>query len=34
MTQSGLVDDEDEAVELYERAFEAFKKAHELAPGK
>ncbi|KAG1148433.1 hypothetical protein G6F37_003413 [Rhizopus arrhizus] len=34
MTQSGLVDDEDEAVELYERAFEAFKKAHELAPEK
>lgn len=33
MTQSSLVHDEDEAVELYDRAVQTFKKAHELAPG-
>ncbi|KAG1472944.1 hypothetical protein G6F56_001239 [Rhizopus delemar] len=34
MTQSSLVHDEDEAVELYDRAVQTFKKAHELAPEK
>lgn len=34
INQSNIADDDDEALELYDEAIEAFKKAHELNPGK
>lgn len=34
INQSNTAEDEDDALELYDEAIEAFKKAHSLDPGK